>query len=96
MTPIEAPDHSPYPMIVDFLDDLDKRPGPDRRLVFYGDIFSRNDFYNISEIATMTVDELVTLDAQITKGNAKYLIESAAAEVSKVDKARKRATRNRA
>ncbi|KAJ7194964.1 hypothetical protein GGX14DRAFT_575965 [Mycena pura] len=79
---------NPYPDISIFLRELDGRE-PRRKLLDYISVFDALDFYNIDEIQNLgTADELVRV-AQITEGNAKYIMAQVKNEMKRIDRHRR-------
>jgi hypothetical protein len=87
----DPPDMSalnPYPEISDFLHQLDGYD-PRRKMLDYIPTFAALDYYNIDEVHRLgTAEELVRI-ANITHGNATYLMAQVKNEIKRVDRYRK-------
>jgi hypothetical protein len=82
-------DINPYPDITSFLTSLEEKY-PKRRLAEYIDVFESKDFYNINEIATLSVEQLKSAEFGLTMGNAQFLLEKVTKEMKAIDRQRRK------
>lgn len=78
---------NPYPEIIDFLHQLDGYQ-PRRELLTCISQFDNLDFFNIDEIAKLQTPQELARVAEISLGNATYIMEQVKGEMKRVDRAR--------
>jgi hypothetical protein len=84
----DPPDDSganPYPEIRSFLTKLDQQH-PRRLLLLYMDQFEQKDFYNIDELAKLSVECLTGAEFGLSAGNAQFIVNAAKDEMKRVDR----------
>ena len=76
---------NPYPTISNFLDNLATHH-PKRWLSRYTDTFTAADFYNIDDIASLSPQELIGGQFELTFGNATFLLKEVKNEMKRIDR----------
>lgn len=88
---IDAP--NPYPLISEFLTLLSAN-APKRLLTELAPCFEEKDFEHIDEIADLSASVLMT-EFGLSLGNAQFLLTHAKKEITRIDKATRKAKRAR-
>ncbi len=78
----------PYPEIDTFLNRL-AVANPKRKLATYIELFETHDYYNVDDIANITLERLTTDPFNMTHGNAEFLLKEVVKEMKRVNQLRK-------
>lgn len=79
----------PYPEINTFLDNMEMN-NPKRKLTNYKEIFENHDYYNVDDIADITLERLTATPFNMTHGNAEFLLKEIGKEMKRVNQIRKK------
>jgi len=79
----------PYPEIDAFLDRIEIN-NPKRKLTNYKDLFEFHDYYNVDDIADITLERLTANPFNMTHGNAEFLLKEIRKEMKRVNQIRKK------
>jgi hypothetical protein len=79
----------PYPEIGGFLTGL-AIANPKRKLTKYVDLFEQHDYYNVDDLANITLERLTVDPFNMTAGNAEFLLKSIGKEIMRVIQIRKK------
>jgi hypothetical protein len=81
-------DENPYPGITEFLRRLDEKH-VQRGLSRHFNTFEGKDFYNIDELANISVERLSAIEFGLSAGNAQFFLDAIHKEMKQIDRARK-------
>ena len=79
----------PYPEIDSFLNRL-VVTNPKRKLSSYIELFENHDYYNVDDIANITLERLTAAPFHMTPGNAEFLLKEIGKEMKRISQIRKK------